>query len=37
MKRLEEENNRLCIDAYGLADELTPDVPIVADHPHSEP
>ena len=28
MKRLEEENNRLFIDAYGLEDELTPDVPI---------
>ena len=28
MKRLEEENNRLFIDAYGLAEELTPDVPI---------
>jgi type II restriction/modification system DNA methylase subunit YeeA len=28
MKSLEEENNRLFIDAYGLADELTPDVPI---------
>ena len=28
MNRLEEENNRLFIDAYGLADELTPDVPI---------
>ena len=28
MKRLEEENNRRFIDAYGLADELTPDVPI---------
>ncbi len=28
MKRLEEENNRLFIDAYGLRDELTPDVPI---------
>ena len=27
-KRLEEENNRLFIDTYGLADELTPDVPI---------
>ena len=27
-KRLEEENNRLFIDAYGLAEELTPDVPI---------
>jgi type II restriction/modification system DNA methylase subunit YeeA len=28
MKRLEEENNRLFIDAYGLGEELTPDVPI---------
>ena len=28
MKQLEEENNRLFIDAYRLADELTPDVPI---------
>jgi type II restriction/modification system DNA methylase subunit YeeA len=28
MKSLEEENNRLFIGAYGLADELTPDVPI---------
>jgi len=27
MKRLEEENNKLFIDAYGLQDELTPDVP----------
>ena len=27
MKRLEEENNRLFINAYGLQDELTPDVP----------
>lgn len=27
-KRLEEENNRLFIDAYGLQDEITPDVPI---------
>ena len=35
MKRLEEENNRLFIDAYGLAGELTPDVPI-EDHPHGE-
>jgi hypothetical protein len=26
MKRLEEENNRLFIDAYGLQDELTPEV-----------
>lgn len=28
MKRLEEENNCLFIDAYGLQDELTPEVPI---------
>jgi len=28
MQRLEEENNRLFIDAYDLGDELTPDVPI---------
>ena len=28
MERLEEENNRLFIDAYGLQDELTPEVPI---------
>ena len=28
MKRLEEENNRLFIDAYGLEDELTPDIPM---------
>jgi len=28
MKRLEEENNRIFIEAYGLQDELTPDVPI---------
>ena len=28
MLRLEEENNRIFIDAYGLQDELTPDVPI---------
>ena len=28
MKRLEEENNRLFINAYGLADELIPDVPL---------
>ena len=27
MKHLEEENNRLFIDAYSLQDELTPDVP----------
>jgi type II restriction/modification system DNA methylase subunit YeeA len=28
MKRLEEENNRIFIDAYGLQDELTPEVPL---------
>jgi len=28
MNRLEEENNRIFIDAYGLQDELTPEVPI---------
>lgn len=28
MKELEEENNRIFIDAYGLQDELTPDVPL---------
>ena len=28
MKRLEEENNRLFIDAYGLENELTPDIPM---------
>lgn len=28
MLRLEEENNRIFIDAYGLQDELTPEVPI---------
>ena len=28
MQRLEEENNRLFINAYGLTDELAPDVPI---------
>lgn len=28
MQRLEEENNRLFINAYGLQDELTPEVPI---------
>ena len=28
MKRLEEENNRLFINAYGLQDELAPDIPI---------
>ena len=27
MKQLEEENNRLFIDAYGLQDELSPEVP----------
>ena len=28
MRELEEENNRIFIDAYGLQDELTPEVPI---------
>lgn len=28
MQRLEEENNRIFIDAYGLQDELMPEVPI---------
>lgn len=28
MQQLEEENNRIFIDAYGLQDELTPDVPL---------
>ncbi|MCG7363731.1 BREX-1 system adenine-specific DNA-methyltransferase PglX [Roseomonas sp. ACRSG] len=28
MQRLEKENNRIFIDAYGLQDELTPEVPI---------
>ena len=28
MQRLEEENNRVFIEAYGLQDELTPDVPL---------
>lgn len=28
MQRLEEENNRIFIEAYGLNDELTPEVPI---------
>lgn len=28
MQRLEEENNRVFIDAYGLQDELKPDVPL---------
>lgn len=28
MQRLEEENNRIFINAYGLQDELTPEVPI---------
>ena len=28
MRRIEEENNRLFIEAYGLASELTPDVPL---------
>ncbi|WFN37956.1 BREX-1 system adenine-specific DNA-methyltransferase PglX [Methanomicrobium antiquum] len=28
MQRLEEENNHIFIEAYGLQDELTPDVPL---------
>ncbi|WP_084386822.1 BREX-1 system adenine-specific DNA-methyltransferase PglX [Castellaniella caeni] len=28
MQRLEEENNRIFIDAYGLKDELSPEVPL---------
>ncbi len=28
MQRLEEENNRITIDVYGLQDELTPEVPL---------
>lgn len=28
MRRLEEENNRIFIEAYGLKDELTPEVPL---------
>ena len=28
MQRLEKENNRIFIEAYGLQDELTPDVPL---------
>ena len=28
MQRLEEENNRIFIDAYGLKNELTPEVPL---------
>ncbi|MFQ2671102.1 BREX-1 system adenine-specific DNA-methyltransferase PglX [Aeromonas caviae] len=28
LQRLEEENNRLFIDTYGLQDELTPEVPL---------
>lgn len=28
MQRLEEQNNRIFIDAYGLQDELSPEVPI---------
>jgi type II restriction/modification system DNA methylase subunit YeeA len=28
MQRLEEENNRIFIEAYGLQDELTPEVPL---------
>jgi len=38
MQRLEEENNRIFIEAYGLQDELTPDVPLseitLTSNPH---
>jgi hypothetical protein len=38
MQRLEAENNRIFIDAYGLQDELTPEVPLgeitVTCNPH---
>ncbi|MGL4922335.1 MAG: BREX-1 system adenine-specific DNA-methyltransferase PglX [Aeromonas veronii] len=38
MQRLEEENNRLFIEAYGLQDELTPEVPLseitLTSNPH---
>ena len=38
MQGLEEENNRIFIDAYGLQDELTPEVPLseitLACNPH---
>jgi len=27
MQKLEQENNRICIEAYGLQDDLTPEVP----------
>ena len=33
MQRLEEENNRLFIEAYGLQDELSPEVPEAPNHP----
>ena len=38
MQHLEEENNRIFIDAYGLQEELTPEVPLnevtLTCHPH---
>jgi len=38
MQRLEEENNRIFIDAYGLQDELIPEVPLneitLTSNPH---
>ena len=37
MKRLEEENNRLFIDAYGLTRRTHPRCPHRANHPHGEP
>ena len=37
MQQLEEENNRIFIDAYGLQDELTPEVPLEDDHADLQP
>ena len=41
MQRLEEENNRIFIEAYGLQDELTPEVPLseitLTCNPHYRP
>lgn len=36
MQRLEQENNRIFIDAYGLQNELTPEVPLneITCNPH---
>ena len=35
MQKLEEENNHIFINAYGLQDELTPEVPICPSSEHS--